>query len=137
MTLANAPRPAGHRTQGAGAKPDAGRSVECANCDRAGVARGRLLCTRCEAADNPTPLQLWARGAGYLGEPGAARSQSHNGLDELAEDAGLARSVVALALRGDPCTPAIAARLSALTRGWVSVETLERPTWRPITGRRT
>lgn len=75
----------------------------CPNCDRGNVPVDRLVCIRCEAEDNPTPLRVWMEGAGFS-------------IDDVAEAAQVGRSTVALALRGDRIALRKARALEHLTK---------------------
>lgn len=63
-------------------------SPGCSLCPRAVVAKGKMICTRCEAERAPTPLREW-------------RALHDKPLTEIAEETGLAKRTVLRADAGE------------------------------------
>lgn len=60
----------------------------CPYCTREQIGKDRLMCTKCEAEQNPSPLRQW-------------RDLFGTTLDELVEETGLAKRTIVRADQGE------------------------------------
>jgi hypothetical protein len=74
----------------------------CALCDRVTVARGKAICSRCEAEFAPTPLRAW-------------RDALDVSLVELIEETGLSKRTVLRADAGERMSHDAAMKLAERT----------------------
>lgn len=77
-------------------------SLGCALCPRQVVAKGKVICTRCEAEFAPSPLRAWRAALG-------------TSLVEVCEDTGLSKRTVLRADAGERVSHDAARALAART----------------------